>query len=157
MAWSAAMTCSCELSSALTLAATLACSDRTFDRCVRVSVATAPTSIDEPMAIPKMPASASAPNAVQRQDRCCNLCGIALRGDVMAMVPRLITSMTPSWKARYPPEDSLPYPRPALFGQPLWKNLWTGVGTNRVLVVESPVENLGHPTHQVRWASAVLS
>jgi hypothetical protein len=73
------------------------------------------------------------------------------------MVPRLITSMTQSWKARYPPEDSLPYPRPALFGQPLWKNLWTDIGTNRVLVVETPVETPGYPTHLVRWASAVLS
>ena len=150
MAWSAAMTCSCELSSALTLAATFACSDRTFDRCVRVSVATAPTSSDEPMAIPKVPASASAANAVQRQDLCCNLCGLALRGDVMAMVPRLITSMTQSWKARYPPEDSLPYSRSPRFGQPLWKNLWTDLGTNWVTVVENPVENLGPHTRLVR-------
>jgi len=73
------------------------------------------------------------------------------------MVPRLITSMTQSWKARYPPEDSLPYPTPALFGQHLWKNLWTDLGTNPVLVVETPVENLGYPTHLVHWASAVLS
>jgi nitroreductase len=44
------------------------------------------------------------------------------------MVPRLITSMTQSWKARYPPEDSLPYPRSARIGQPLWKNLWIDLG-----------------------------
>ena len=73
------------------------------------------------------------------------------------MVPRLITSTTQSWKARYPPEEWLPYPKSPLFGQPLWKNLWTDLGTNRVFVVENPVENLGYLSHLVRWASAVLS